>query len=350
MVKKKIILILFSLFFIISLSSCKKNNEINDDNTTYEIDYSIDIKYDSIDYNVPDSNNPNGYKIIYNLNNGHKIESTTTKDNKILKPFNDPIKIASTFVGWYEDKDLNNVFDFNKEIKKETTIYAKYETDYALLTNYVSTKTIFSSVMIKSKFTDSPLSSSYFESAGSGVIISENDNYFYCLTNNHVIYRPENYKYSEYFVYDCYNNVYEGQIIKKDKNYDLALICFSKYDNNGKKNDELNAISFSKYMPNINDKIITLSNPKKIMNVICYGEYLDLKNFKTDNENKEKSNIQFKVIAHSAEIEDGSSGSMLLDTNLNLIGINFATQVNSKDEFQYSYAIPFDKILEFLNK
>ena len=346
--KKRLILILLSLFFIVSISSCKKN--IEEITSTYtDIDNTDFIHYDNYEYEIPKSDNPNGIKVIYDLNNGFKFESKTNMENKILRPNTIPKKIASTFVDWYMDKELNNVFDFDKEIDKETTIYAKYETDYTLLTNYVSNKSIYSSIMVKSIFSDPKMSSSYYESCGSGVIISANENYIYCLTNNHVIYKPDTYKYSEYYIYDCYNNTYDGHVLYNDNKYDLALLYFSKRDNKGNINDNLAPISFSKDLPKQNEKLITLSNPKKIMNVIIYGEYLELKSFKNDKDNLDKSNIDFKVISHSGEIEDGASGSMLLDSNLNLVGINFATQLNSKNEFVYSYAIPYYKIIEFIN-
>ncbi len=342
--KKRLNLIILILFFIMIISSCNNNNN---ENTTINIDNDL-INYDDYIYDIPNSNNPNGIKIIYDLNNGFKFESTTTVENKILKPENNPKKVASTFLGWYEDIELNNEYDFNKIINKETTIYAKYETDTILLNNYINYHTTYSSILIKSIFSNDN-DNSYFESSGSGVILSFDGSNYYCLTNNHVIYRHNEYKNSNYYIYDYNNNEFEGHILYNDNKYDLALLYFDKKDNYGSIHDNLGTIKFSKYMPNINDKLITISNPKKNKNQIDYGSYLELKNFTPDISNLDKSNIEFKVMAHSCYLDDGSSGSMLLDDNLYLVGINFATQVNNAGEYEYSYAIPYYKIIEFVN-
>ena len=84
------------------------------------------------------------------------------------------------------------------------------------------------------------------------------------------------------------------------------------------------------------------------MNTISYGKYLDMVKFNPSQATKDKSNVNFDVITHSSIIEDGSSGSMLLDSNLRLIGINFASKVDENNNYLYSYAIPLTKVVEYI--
>jgi S1-C subfamily serine protease len=57
----------------------------------------------------------------------------------------------------------------------------------------------------------------------------------------------------------------------------------------------------------------------------------------------------FFVIEHSSEIDHGSSGGALLDKNGRLLGINAAAMLASNDEFLTGYAIPVDKVLEYID-
>ena len=90
-----------------------------------------------------------------------------------------------------------------------------------------------------------------------------------------------------------------------------------------------------------------MGNPSSIKNVIsegkidCFG-YVSL--------DSTKSNIEFEVIVHSAAIAGGSSGGALLDSNNEIIGITFAGVFDRDGIFITGYAIPSEKIIEFLNK
>lgn len=344
--KNKLFKLIIASFFIFAIASC--NNKNNNYQELTNLTNSNYIITDEDTFVVPESNNPNGIKIIYDCNNGFIYNSTTTKDDLILKPSNDPIKIASKFKGWYSDIECNNLFDFNTKINSETTIYAGYDIDYLELTNILSSTISLSAVKIEANFSDSIIGGTSFESIGSGVIIGSNNNYYYCLTNNHVIYKPYKYQYQTYKIIDCYGDEYEGLVLDNDNNYDLALVAFSKINSNGKTNNSLKEIKFSKLMPKKNDTIISFGNPNKVMNTISYGKYLDMVKFNPSQATKDKSNVNFDVITHSSIIEDGSSGSMLLDSNLRLVGINFASKVDENNNYLYSYAIPLTKVVEYI--
>ena len=161
----------------------------------------------------------------FNCNNGFIYESKTNEKNKIIKPITSPSKKASKFTNWYYDEKCSYPVDFNKEVSIPTTIYAGYETDFIELANMVSEDILYSSIQIISRYYNSS-DTSFYESSGSGVIISVSDKY-YCLTNNHVVYRPNEYRYNKYEIHDSFNNTYNADLLYYDVNYDLALLAYN---------------------------------------------------------------------------------------------------------------------------
>ena len=177
-------------------------------------------------------------------------------------------------------------------------------------------------------------------SYGSGVIYKSDENYYYALTNNHVISYDYSYSKHEIFVEDCYANEYIGEVVYSDAKYDLAIVRFVK-------TSELKVLNINEEKATVRESVRSLGNPNAMKNVISSGmvnclSYVDL--------NSEKSKIDFEVIVHSATIASGSSGGALLDSNNEIIGITFAGVFDNNGSFITGYAIPSEKIIEFLNK
>ena len=73
------------------------------------------------------------YKVTFNTDGGTSIDEVTVNHGeKITKPA-DPKKENLIFDGWYTDEDKTSKFDFNDEIKSDTTLYAKWLTKSKLL-------------------------------------------------------------------------------------------------------------------------------------------------------------------------------------------------------------------------
>lgn len=177
-------------------------------------------------------------------------------------------------------------------------------------------------------------------SYGSGVIYKSDDNYYYALTNNHVVSYDYSYSKHEIFVEDCFSNEYVGEVVYSDAAYDLAIVRFNK-------SNELKVLNISDDEIGIRESVRSMGNPNSTKNVINNGmvnclSYINL--------NSEKSKIDFEVIVHSATIASGSSGGALLDSNNEIIGITFAGVFDKNGNFITGYAIPSEKIIEFLNK
>ena len=56
------------------------------------------------------------------------------------------------------------------------------------------------------------------------------------------------------------------------------------------------------------------------------------------------SNVKFKVLEHSGYVSGALKGGIILNSNLQVVGIDYATASNKK------YSIPIEKVVEFIKK
>lgn len=179
-------------------------------------------------------------------------------------------------------------------------------------------------------------------SSGSGVIFYSNDDYYYALTNNHVVelYQGYNNQIIEIFDYD--DNKYDGFIYEGSLNeeYDLAVVVFSK------DSEALSTIDIKSKNPIIGSKVIAIGNPLDERNVITLGvvDYYNETSI-TDKYDEVKIN-DWKAIVYTARTDHGSSGCMVIDYTLQLVGVHFAGNEDGSD--YNSYAIPVQIINEYL--
>ena len=350
--KRRIIGAFLGLALVVSLSSCSfidglivrttttTTTQPTSTTVTPTVTTSKQTAYEST---IP-SNNPNGYKIKYINNNGTIYTSTSNKENKIIEPA-DPVKNYATFLYWCSDEECNNKYDFKTIVTKETTIYAKYNIDYKALTNAISSNSIKANVQINHQYRTSGFGGSSGISTGSVVVFSKTNSYYYILTNHHVIWPESGYNQnlSTYTVDDCYDQSYQATLMYRDVNYDLAILRINRLS--GDKQPTVIEFSDAYYL---NEDVVALGEPKGQTNTITYGEISRMYHFEADPKTADQSNIDFDVIVHSAKIDNGSSGGVLLDTNLKLIGINFAS-AEKNGVYQHSYAIPLAKVNEFVS-
>ncbi len=205
----------------------------------------------------------------------------------------------------------------------------------------ISESKISANVRVKAFFSQSWVSEVRLTKTASGVIVKEDDNTFYVLCNNHTLYSE--YSYCKIEVIDYLENKYTAELIDKSSSYDLALISFTS-------SLSLETVKISSSLPRKNDIVASLGEMNKERNVITSGKYKGLTNYTVpENVSYEENSIDFEVISHTSKIGEGSSGSMLLNYDLELIGINFSSDY-SNDTFYQGYAIPQNKILNFLNE
>ena len=64
--------------------------------------------------------------------------------------------------------------------------------------------------------------------------------------------------------------------------------------------------------------------------------------------NDPRSNVTFEVVHHSAYSNNGSSGGAVIDMNLNIVAINYASGRDQNGNFSTGFAVGADKVVEFL--
>jgi S1-C subfamily serine protease len=211
-------------------------------------------------------------------------------------------------------------------------------TDYKELTNDIFTKYIEMNVSI---MTNHKNVTETYDSQGSGVIFKEDRFYYYCLTNAHVVETNPSHPITTYTVIDCYGTEHIGAVIHSDSSYDLAVVKFHK----GK--EPLYVAEFSSADPLIGEDVIILGTPNGLINSVTYGDVVE---YDTVEMSEGEDNIAFPVIWHDAPMWEGASGSVLLNTEMNIVGINFAVSTDDSDRFILGYAISVTKVMEYLNK
>ena len=331
--------------------SISKNEEFNiyidvDNYDTLRNTTSVAVVFSGKSFTEPNYNVPNKtYNVTFVFNNGtnDKVVSVE-KGNTVSKPTN-PVKENYLFSGWYTDPYFINEYDFSKDVNNNLTLYAKYYVDYAALTNIITSKIMKSNVTVYAKNYNTfiGIETSSATSSGSGIIFYSDSKNYYLLTNNHVTVKNKDYDEVSYAIEDYRGNTYKGTLIYDSPKYDLAVMSFKK------GNEQLGTVSLGVNNPEKNDEVVAVGQPKGQSNAVSFGKVLGYNTVSLSGSETYESNVEFPVIIHSAEINSGSSGGALLDVNLNIIGINYASGKKSDGTFVQAYAIPIEKVNEFLD-
>lgn len=190
-------------------------------------------------------------------------------------------------------------------------------------------------------------------SQGSGVLFNkikgedENSNLYtyYLLTNNHVVYKKtKEFNNFDYSVRDCYGTTYDAKVLVADKNYDLAIVTFNSTIN-------YKVLTLADSNPEKSDIVMSIGQPLGIINAVTIGKvekYMKVDIPDDGDINKDIINVEFSVIKHNCLLNHGSSGGVLINTEHQIIGINFAADVQENSEYVSGYAIPVDKVKEFI--
>ena len=205
-------------------------------------------------------------------------------------------------------------------------------------------------------------SSSIAVSAGaSGVIIRKEGNRYFALTANHVISELDDVDKTQIVVLgyddldfkDSLNKVGEDIGIANyymkfpeitveytSEKSDLALISFMS-------DKAYTVLSLAEDIPKYGDKIASMSNPHGKRNIVTAGK-IGSKKFWDYEDESEK--VKYSIIRHSAVTSEGSSGSALLNEDLEIVGINLGGNENLFHQFVSGMAIPNDQMHAFLGE
>lgn len=193
----------------------------------------------------------------------------------------------------------------------------------------------------------------------SGVIIGKEGNRYYALTAYHVISEMDNIEYPQFVVmgYDDidiadylsnggeYQGVDEyylqfpvGLVEHFNDKYDLALISFIT-------DKEYTVLPLADGNPMYGDIVASMSNPYGERNAITIGK---ISSKKLRPFGDEIGKRQHPMMEHTAKISQGSSGSSLLNENLEIVAINIGGNNNLFRQFISGRAMPNEQIRTFL--
>ena len=248
---------------------------------------------------------------------------------------------AMMLFGVFTFTGCDAVFDFLQNFER---------IDAAALTNQISTDTIKGVVKVYSKSYNTFLGMETVSSTaqGSGFCFHIQDGCYYILTNCHVVLKDASYDKQKLTVEDYQGNTYEGYLYKNPDTgisaiaaaYDLACLYFEAASTNVK------ALSIVSDNWPVGKDVISIGAPEGQSNSITFGKLVNYGKVTLSDSSAALSNVTFDVICHNAYANKGSSGGPLLNADLNVVGVNYA----GSDSSNYAFAIPAEKVCEFLDK
>ena len=174
------------------------------------------------------------------------------------------------------------------------------------------------------------------QSCGSGIIVSEDDDYLYIATNNHVVAESE-----ELTVQFDDDSVVKAEIRGMDPDDDLAVVRVKKSDlgKDTYSNIKIATIGDS-------DSVVVGSPAIAIGNALGYGQSVTTgivsalnRTVTTQDSQTGETVTNNKLIQTDAAINPGNSGGALLNENGEVIGIN-SVKYSSTEVEGIGYAIP----------
>ena len=177
----------------------------------------------------------------------------------------------------------------------------------------------------------------YAISQGSGVVImrSTADLNCYVITNAHCVEDNADYKNKSVSIVDFRGNKYTGSVREGSvsEKYDLAIVEFHC------GNLEVQPVSLAKENPAVGDTVFALGSPHAQMNSLTVG---------TAGAYYDSDLIEVDALYHTAPLGSGGSGGALLNTDLELCGVNFAADI-SEGDFGSGSSIPIESVREYLS-
>lgn len=268
---------------------------------------------------------------------GEIIETRTVGANTRITPPDAPIESCLSFLGWSASEGAA-LYDFSVPITRDMTLRASYSVDYVTWTNRLTEEMLGANVTVEARFIGL---GEQTRSVASGALIAlENDTYF-LLTNAHAV-KKDGFSHAEYTVTDCYGNRYTARLNSCDKTYDLAVLFFAK-------DGEVDLPIFSLAVENAEEgsAVAAIGQPNGVKNALTYGEVSSYRQL--PQKEGESVALSFDVLLHTAPTEHGSSGGALINTDLRLVGINFAVLSDEDGDFCYTASIPIEKVAEYLS-
>lgn len=310
-----------------------------------ELVATAEIRVNAKSYDNPENYDTKSLPRVTFYANGTVWASALSRGGEPILSPDMPSNESSIFAGWYLDQDYKTPFDFSGNYASDVSVYARFISSKDNIINEVTTRIMPSVVTIRAtQYKYQGFSKVSQSSTSSGFIVNYEGNTL-VMTNCHSVELKSGYSSMTIAVEDYLGNLYDAEILTINGNraisaeYDLALLSVSGLSG-------LPALEFAESNAEIGDEIISIGSPSGQKNAVTFGIVGNFNIISIDIE-ENLSNVKFPVIHHSAPIKAGSSGGCVLNTDLDVVGVNFAGAEG--DDFTDGYAIPLDKILAFLD-
>lgn len=294
----------------------------------------------------------NSYKTIQTIS-----EKKERKSSKVIVPLVSGVIGAGLTLGiCFGVPQVRNTLLNTEEISQNTILPiisssgSNYETttvSYVDIGPSVAEKVLPSVVGIEVQYTVNSIfgGSGNATASGSGIIISSDG---YILTNNHVVSNTDSsssnsfYQVSEansvkVYLYGDSQTAYDAKIIGTDAETDLAVIKIDKTDLPVAElgnSDELK----------IGEWAMAVGNPLGLSSSISIGAVSAVNRKVEDSDG-----IEYTLIQTDAAINQGNSGGALVNSNGQVIGINFM-KISSVGVEGISFAIPISQAIDVSNE
>lgn len=177
-------------------------------------------------------------------------------------------------------------------------------------------------------------------SCGSGVIIAQDEEYLYIVTNQHVVADATTLSVS--FVD---NAVYEAQLCGSDEEADLAVIKVALTDLSQDTLSQIKVIAVGDSdQLEVGEQVVAIGNALGYGQSVTTGIVSALDRTMTNEGGNTATYIQT-----DAAINPGNSGGALLNLDGELIGINTA-KLSDTDVEGMGYAIPISDVVELISQ
>jgi S1-C subfamily serine protease len=173
---------------------------------------------------------------------------------------------------------------------------------------------------------------------GSGVVIGRDEDYYYILTNSHVVdYTGEHQVRSiSVEMTTFYGDIFKPERMTAETDLDLALFKIGLTAFKSGTVEPMDIEERVNKVPIFGEMVLACGNPEQTTFNVTFGEY----------EGKESlKGVDYRVLKHSAIIYSGNSGGALTDVHGNLLGIN---TWGTDESIDMGFAIGLTQIHEFL--
>lgn len=221
---------------------------------------------------------------------------------------------------------------YQQDVEARQSIYESYIKMYDELSNGV----------VKSIVKVTKITSNQQTAIGSGFVFYEDQTSYYVLTNHHVVETTDN-AIANISVTDYLGKNKTATVLALDAKYDLAVLSISKIGS------DLDPITFTDETLRFKDKVIVIGYPDGQINGITIGEFVDYDEIDISS-STHFIEVDFSVLIIDAPVEAGSSGSVVLNDQYEVVGIVYAGNFFTGESVsEYAFSIPKDKIIEFFN-